>query len=150
MQGVFYYRLIIMADKLGVIIKAKDLCEYIFLISDKSPKKFRMTLTLRMQNLSLDIIDNLMRANNIRLDGTEYNTRKRRQYQQQVKSYLDILCSIAEIAMHQQCIQSKHFTQICLKSAETRKLLESWVRSDSDRLKQIELISDNYMRAKNI
>ena len=55
-----------MAEKeLFVIVKAKDLGNYIFTVTDKSPKKFRFTLVSRMQNLSLDIIENLYRANQV-------------------------------------------------------------------------------------
>lgn len=56
-----------MINKLGVIIKARDLADYIFLIIDKSPKKFGMTLASRLHNLSLDIIEQLVRADNVRL-----------------------------------------------------------------------------------
>ena len=51
--------------ELFVIVKAKDLGNYIFTVTDKSPKKFRFTLVSRMQNLSLDIIENLYRANQV-------------------------------------------------------------------------------------
>lgn len=45
--------------ELAVIVKAKDLGSYIFTVTDKSPKKFRFTLVTRLQNTSLDIIENL-------------------------------------------------------------------------------------------
>ena len=39
---------------LAVITAAKDLCSYILKITDKSPKKFRFTLTSRLQTYALD------------------------------------------------------------------------------------------------
>lgn len=55
-----------MAEReLFVITKAKDLGNYIYTITDKSPKKFRFTLVSKLQNLSIDVIENLYRANRI-------------------------------------------------------------------------------------
>ena len=45
--------------ELTVIVKAKDLCAYIMTITQKSPKQFRFTFVSRLQNLSLDIVENL-------------------------------------------------------------------------------------------
>lgn len=42
--------------ELLVVTKAKDLCNYIITITEKSPKKFRFVFVNRMLNLSLDII----------------------------------------------------------------------------------------------
>ena len=73
-----------MAEKeLFVIVKAKDLGNYIFTVTDKSPKKFRFTLVSRMQNLSLDIIENLYRANQVFVRNREDTRRieNHKQYQ---------------------------------------------------------------------
>lgn len=50
-------------DDLIVITRAKELSSYIFDISEKAPKKFRFTFISRLQNYSLDILENLIRAN---------------------------------------------------------------------------------------
>lgn len=52
-------------SELSVITKAKDLCSYIMTVTDKSPKRFRFTLVSRMQNYGLDVIENLISANEI-------------------------------------------------------------------------------------
>ena len=52
-------------SELKVITKAKDLCSYVMTISQKSPKHYRYTFVSRLQNLSLNIIENLYRANEI-------------------------------------------------------------------------------------
>lgn len=49
--------------ELYVITKAKDMGNYIYTITDKSPKKFRFTLVPKLQSLTIDIIENLYRAN---------------------------------------------------------------------------------------
>ena len=53
------------ASELSVITKAKDLCSYIMTITDNSPKRFRFTLVSRLQNYGLDIIEYLIKANEI-------------------------------------------------------------------------------------
>ena len=53
------------ASELSVITKAKDLCSYIMTIADESPKRFRFTLVSRLQNYGLDIIEYLIKANEI-------------------------------------------------------------------------------------
>ena len=53
-------------SELSVITKAKELCNYVLTVTDKSPKKFRYTLVSRLQNYSIVIIESLLTANEIR------------------------------------------------------------------------------------
>ena len=53
--------------ELSVITNAKNLCSYVLHITDKSPKKFRFTLTIRLQNYSLSIVENLKHGNTWKL-----------------------------------------------------------------------------------
>ena len=50
-------------SELSVITKAKELCSYVMTVTQKSPKQFRFTLVSRLQNYTLEIIENLYRAN---------------------------------------------------------------------------------------
>ena len=56
------------SSELIVITKAKKLTAYVITITEKSPKKFRAVFINRMQNYSLDCIENLIEANSIRMD----------------------------------------------------------------------------------
>lgn len=47
-------------SELTVVTRAKELCQYILTITDKSPKKFRFTLVSRLQNYSLSVIEHLI------------------------------------------------------------------------------------------
>ena len=47
------------SNQLIVITKAKELCSYVMTVTQKSPKHFRFTFVTRMQNLSLDVIENI-------------------------------------------------------------------------------------------
>ncbi len=46
-----------------MIVKAKELCKYDFTVTQKSPKQYMFTFTGKLQNLSISIIENLYRAN---------------------------------------------------------------------------------------
>lgn len=48
-----------------VMQKVKELCDYVFSISERMPKKIRFTLTVRLQNLSSDVITYISTANDV-------------------------------------------------------------------------------------
>lgn len=79
-------------SELTIITKAKDLCSYIMVVTQKSPKYFRFTFVSRLQNLSLDIIENLYRANDIFVEkGNKDSYLRRREFQQQAMTNIKIL-----------------------------------------------------------
>lgn len=64
-------------SELMIITRAKDLCYYVMTVTQISSKHFRYTFFSRMQNLALDIIENLYRANDtfyFRSDQANYIT----------------------------------------------------------------------------
>lgn len=50
-------------NELQVIKKSKELSKLIFEITEKSPKKFRFTIVTRLQNCSIEVVSNLLFAN---------------------------------------------------------------------------------------
>ena len=50
-------------NNLFVITKTKDLAKYIITVTEKSPKKFRFTLVVRLQNYILDAMEEEYPAN---------------------------------------------------------------------------------------
>ena len=49
--------------EMAVFTRAKKLSEYVFVITEKSPKKLRWSIVARLQNCSVDVIEYLYRAN---------------------------------------------------------------------------------------
>ena len=101
------------ASEMMVIVKAKELCSYIMSVTQKSPKQYRFTYISRMQNLSLDIVENLYRANEVYIggnDGVAY-LRERREYQQRALTDIKLLAYIAQLSFEQKCILAKQFEQ---------------------------------------
>lgn len=122
-------------SELTVITKAKDLSSYVITVTQKSPKQFRFTFVSRMQNLCLDVIEGLYRANDTFVragDQAAWNTRL--EYQRKVMTDLKLLGYVSLLAMENKCILPKQYEQISRQSTECRNLLGGWMNSDRRRL----------------
>ncbi len=122
-------------SELTVITKAKDLCNYVMIITQKSPKHFRYTFITRLQNLSLDIVECLYRANDTFV--TKENTIARQQrleYQHRAMTSLRLLAFFSEISCSNNCILPKQYEQIAMKTTECLNYLGAWINSDRKRL----------------
>ena len=122
------------ASELSVITNAKDLCSYIMTITDKSPKRFRFTLVSRLQNYGLDIIEQLIKANEIYVPNVQSQEMADRvNLQRSAMSRLKLLGYISELAMKQQCILPKQYEQITKQVYDVQNLLGAWMNSDKKR-----------------
>ena len=122
-------------SELTVITKAKDLCSYVMVITQKSPKHFRYTFVSRLQNLSLNIIENLIRANDVFVSKGDVASQMRRlELQRSSMTDLKLLGYIALLSMEQKCILPKQYEQISRQSSECQNLLGAWMNSDRKRL----------------
>ena len=124
-------------SELLVIVKAKDLGNNIFTVTDKSPKKFRFSLISRLQNLALSMIENLYRANMVFIKDSKAvdKIEVRKKYQREAYVDLKLLNYIALMAKEQGGILAKHYEQISIQSTEVIRLLLAWSRSDQNRYK---------------
>lgn len=120
------------SNDLIVITKAKKLCAYIITITERSPKKFRGVFVNRMQNHALDIIEDLLNANFIRIDSID-NKHIREKYQKDAVVKLKMLGYISMVAESSKCILPKQYKQISIQIAEVINLLLAWKKSDDDR-----------------
>ena len=101
----------------------------------KSPKHFRYSFVSRMQNLALDIIENLYRANDIFLNKSDsILISQRLNKQRDLKTDLRILGYFSMLAMEQKCILTKQYQLISEMIADCLNLLNAWVASDKKRL----------------
>ncbi len=125
----------IAVSEMAVITRAKALCSYIMTVTQKSPKQFRFTFVSRLQNLSLEVIEKLYRANDTfvtRMDRTAQT--RRLEFQHGALTALRLLAYFAMLAMEQQCILSRQYEQIARLSADCQNLLGAWINSDRRRL----------------
>ena len=123
-------------SELIVVTRAKELCSYIMTVTQKSPKHFRFTFVTRLQNLTLSIIENIYRANDVFFGGKHgvINYEERLGYQRKALTDIRILAYFALLAMEQQCILPKQYEQISKLSTDCQHLLGTWINSDKKRL----------------
>lgn len=121
--------------ELTVITKAKDLCTYILTVTEKSPKRFRFTLTGRIQNLALDIIEQTYRANEIYMAGPDRAAaqRERLDLQHSALTSAKLLGYMALLAREQGAILPKQYEQITRLVHDVQNLLGAWINSDRRR-----------------
>ena len=122
-------------SELSVITKAKDLCSYVLTVTEKSPKRFRFTLTSKLQSYALNIIENLYRANEVFLikeDRVPYE--RRRSYQHQAMTECKLLAYMSQLSMEQGAILPKQYEQITRKAYDVQNLLGAWMKSDDKRM----------------
>lgn len=109
--------------EMAVFTHAKKLSEYIFVITEKSPKKLRWSIISRLQNASVEIVENLYRAN------FERDDTARIEYQKSAAVGLKILDFYSETARKKQAITIRQTEIIARQISETTRLLNGWVKS---------------------
>lgn len=115
--------------ELAVFTHAKKLSEYIFVITEKSPKKLRWSIVSRLQNCSVQIIEDLYRANFER-------AQSRLEFQKKAAVNLTLLNFFADAAKKMQAINMHQLSVIALNIEETRKLLMGWARSTKKQMEE--------------
>ena len=109
--------------EMAVFTAAKKLSEYIFVITEKSPKKFRWSIITRLQNASVDVVENLYRAN------FERGIEERIAYQKSALVSINLLDFFTETARSKQAISVHQAAVIGKQIVECKKLLNGWVKA---------------------
>ena len=87
-----------------------------------------------MQNLSLEVLENLILANEIML-GKESDNSERRNLQQKAIAVLKVLDAICMIALENKCILPKQYENMTRLIADSINLTGAWINSDLKRIK---------------
>lgn len=114
---------ILFAIDLAVFTHAKKLSEYIFVITEKSPKKLRWSIVSRLQNISTELIENLYRAN------YERDEQSRTEFQKRASVCIDLLDFYAETAKRMKAINLHQMSVIARQTSDVSKLLKGWIKS---------------------
>lgn len=114
--------------EMAVFTHAKKLSEYVFVITEKSPKKLRWSMVSRLQNCSTDVVENLYRAN---MEKQEM----RAEFQKKALVSLQLLDFYAETAKRMQAINLHQMEVIAKHILETKKLLLGWARATKEKNK---------------
>ena len=86
-------------------------------------KKFRWSIVSRLQNTSIDVIENLYRAN------YEHDVALRLKYQTGAAVSLNLLDFYAETAKTKQAISLRQMAILARGITECKKLLSGWIKS---------------------
>ena len=108
--------------EMAVFTAAKKLSEYIFIVTEKSPKKLRWSIITRLQNSSVELIEHLYRAN---LEQGE----KRSDFQKQANVSLSLIDFYIETARCMQAITIRQTGIIARQLYEIKKMLGGWMRA---------------------
>lgn len=109
--------------EMAVFTASKKLAEYIFVITEKSPKKLRWSIVARLQNSSVELIEHLYRANYERGDQREV-------FQKQAMVSINLIDFYSETAKCKQAITIRQMGIIARQLYEIKKLLAGWMRSN--------------------
>ena len=121
-------------SELSVVTAAKNLCSYVLMVTNKSPKSFRFTLVSPLQNLSLDIVENIYKANEVFVQNKDsQHVQKRLDSQHSALTSAKILAYISLLAREQGCILPKQYEQISKLVHDCQYLLGAWIKSDRTR-----------------
>jgi hypothetical protein len=115
--------------EMAVFTHAKKLSEYIFVITEKSPVKYRWNIVSRLLDTSVEIIEDLYRANYERGED-------RVVWQKKAMTALNLLDFYADTAQKKQAITFRQMTIIARQISEVKKLLGGWVRSTKQKSAQ--------------
>lgn len=123
---------------LKVIVYANDLMSYILKVTQNSPKQYRFTFITRLQNLSMDVVELMLLANDVYVTKGNINktVEMRIAYQQQALSKLRALGYFSLEAQKYQAIQMGHAIQINKQGANCIKYLQAWQKSDRERYRK--------------
>ena len=121
-------------SELSVVMKAKDLCRYVMTVTQKSPKQYRFTFTTRLQNLSMDIIEDIYLANETFVGGPEAKVKAQRRLdlQHSAMTKARLLAFISQLAVEQKALLSKQYEQISMQSTDVLNLLGAWIKIGID------------------
>ena len=123
-------------NELKLFRQAKELCSYVMVITETSPKQFRHTIIGRMHNLSMDIIEQFYLANEVYVDSKnlDFTYQIRRNYQNGALARIKMLAFTAELAMKRRVILPKQFERVAKLTSECQNLLGGWIKSDRSKI----------------
>ena len=118
------------ASDLAVLVQAKALCAHVMQVTQKSPKAYRFTFVSRLQNLALDVVENLFRANEVFVCPGEEALATRLGLQHEASTSLKMLVYVTEMAMTQGCVLMKQYEQVSRQAFDGGNLIGGWMNSD--------------------
>lgn len=119
--------------ELTAVTKAKDLLNHTLWASNKVfPKSVRFTLSQRMETAALDILQDLIEANEIYPRSPE-EAAKRAGLQQEALTKFKVLLNLLDIALERGYIDIRRCEDWTKKILDVKNLTASWKKKDATR-----------------
>lgn len=122
-----------------VFAKCRDLIAYTMQITNNTkrfPKKIRFTITNRLQDMTLQMYENLLMANEIFPADVE-DVRERKRYQQKTLALSKQVLFLIELSLEQGRIEAGSASYWSGLVEEIQKLTGKWMQSDSRRFQNL-------------
>ncbi|MCL2846382.1 MAG: hypothetical protein FWE38_01705 [Firmicutes bacterium] len=111
-------------QEMEVFTHAKRLCGYVFKATRNAPKQFRWNVVNKMTNSSIDVVDGLYRANDIKDDEARREVALRA-----IDPDLKILGYLGTLAAEVQMFTNKQTEHFAAELYATRQSLWKWIRA---------------------
>lgn len=126
--------------ELTIVGKAKDLVNHTLTVTNNSklfPKKVRFTICQRMQNISLQILHDILAANeifpDIRLTDFRQKVEQRLDLQKEVLTNCKVFLSLLDIALEQGYIDIRRCEYWTGLTTDVKNMAASWRKKDAER-----------------
>lgn len=126
-----------MAVKFNIITKVEKLVGYVFIITEKAPKKFRTDISSQLRIKVMQVQENIIRANHYAIDkenATPHSIKMRQLSQEEVLIDLNVLDSFLSLAHSVNAITTKQLAYATKLSQELTDMVVNWVNSDKKRI----------------
>lgn len=122
--------------RFNIINKAEKVVSYIFVATEKSPKKLRCDMVPEIRKQGLRILEDIVRANQLSANGAVATTEtraERENLQNDCLSTIRVLDAFSEIALERNYFTSKQFNYLTQLSQELYDMILKWRASDKAR-----------------
>ena len=124
--------------ELTIVCKAKDLVNHTLQLTNNTklfPKKVRFTLCQRMQNISIQILHDIIAANEI-FPRTVAEAQVRLDLQKEVLTNCKVFLNFLDIALEQGYIDIRRCEYWTGLTTDEKNLAASWRKKDTERFRQ--------------
>lgn len=127
-----------------VLVAAKELAGFTMRVTmnEKNfPKRYRYSITDKMQNLALEVLTELTQASEIYPD-TDYEFALRRAHMKEARAAVRALIALAEVAVATFPVKPSTFAEWARSAANIQKQIAGWIRSDDERFSKFNHIEE--------
>ena len=121
--------------ELTIVGKAKDLVNHTLTVTNNSklfPKKVRFTICQRMQNISLQILHDILAANEIFPDNRQ-KMEQRQDLQKEVLTNCKVFLSLLDIALEQGYVDIRRCEYWTGLTTDVKNMAAAWRKKDAER-----------------